>query len=101
MDDHARCDTRKFGEGAKDCVFRYPGIKEDVYVPFFEPDPNVREILGEEPSELVVTIRPPAIESHYHNPLSQTLFETSVDRIVSKEVCGLSCCRAATVRKNQ
>src|SRR2546422_1839142 len=72
-------------KAAKDRVFRYPGIKEDVYVTSFQPDPNLREFLGLEPTELVVTIRPPATEAHYHNPLSEKLFEASLDFIVSKE----------------
>ena len=71
-------------KAAKKGVLRYPGIKEDVYVPFFEPSANVREILGLEASDLFVTIRPPAIEAHYHNPLSQTLFEASMARLVSE-----------------
>lgn len=72
-------------KAAKDRVFRYPGIKEDVYVASFQPDPTLREFLGLEPTELVVTIRPPATEAHYHNPLSEKLFEASMDFIVSKE----------------
>jgi predicted glycosyltransferase len=49
-------------------VFRYHGLKEDVYVPRFKPDPNVRNLLGVRQDELVVTVRPPATEAHYHNP---------------------------------
>ncbi len=51
-----------------DHVFRYPGLKEDVYVPRFKPDPSVREFLGVHKDELMVTVRPPATEAHYHNP---------------------------------
>jgi len=51
-----------------DCVLRYPGLKEDVYVPRFRPDPNVKKLLGIPEGDLVVTVRPPATEAHYHNP---------------------------------
>jgi uncharacterized protein len=51
-----------------DHVLRYHGLKEDVYVPRFKPDPNVRNLLGVRPDELIVTVRPPASEAHYHNP---------------------------------
>lgn len=51
-----------------DHVFRYPGLKEDVYVPRFKPDPGVRNFLGVNKDELMVTVRPPATEAHYHNP---------------------------------
>src|SRR5262249_9802311 len=49
-------------------VLRYPGLKEDVYVPRFKPNPNVRNVLGVGENELMVTLRPPATEAHYHNP---------------------------------
>jgi hypothetical protein len=72
-------------KAAKDRVFRYPGIKEDVYVPSFQPDPTLMQSLGLDPMDLVVTIRPPATEAHYHNPLSEELFEASIDYIASKQ----------------
>jgi hypothetical protein len=51
----------------------YPGIKEDVYTPFFQPNPSLKETLGLQPEHIVVTIRPPATEAHYHNPESEKL----------------------------
>ena len=58
----------------KDRILRYPGIKEDVYAPFFRPNPAIKRILGITDQELVVTLRPPATEAHYHNPESEILF---------------------------
>jgi len=57
----------------KDHVLHYPGIKEDVYVPFFQPDPSLKNTLELQPTDVVVTIRPPATEAHYHNPESEKL----------------------------
>lgn len=57
-----------------DTVMRYPGLKEDVYVPRFRPDPSILTQLGISQDELVVTLRPPATEAHYHNPESEILF---------------------------
>ncbi len=57
----------------KDHVLHYPGIKEDVYTPFFQPDPSLKDALGLLPADVVVTIRPPATEAHYHNPESEKL----------------------------
>lgn len=57
----------------KDHILHYPGIKEDVYTPFFQPDPSLRDALGLNSSDIVVTIRPPATEAHYHNPESEKL----------------------------
>ena len=57
----------------KDHILHYPGIKEDVYTPFFQPDPSLKDTLGLQPADIVVTIRPPATEAHYHNPESEKL----------------------------
>lgn len=53
---------------------KYPGIKEDVYVPFFKPDEAIRNELELGEDQIIVTIRPPATEAHYHNPESESLF---------------------------
>jgi uncharacterized protein len=58
---------------------KYPGIKEDVYVHRFRPDPALAGELGLVPGKLVVTIRPPATEAHYHVPESDKLFEAVLD----------------------
>jgi len=60
-------------------ILRYPGIKEDVYVPRFVPDATLRSQLGLRPQDIVVTMRPPAGEAHYHNPQSDELFEAAVE----------------------
>lgn len=60
-------------------ILKYPGIKEDVYVPSFKADPKIREKLGIKDDELVVTIRPPATEAHYHNPESEALFSEVIN----------------------
>ena len=57
----------------RDHILHYPGIKEDVYTPFFHPDPSLKATLGLQPTDIVVTIRPPATEAHYHNPESEKL----------------------------
>jgi len=62
-------------------ALRYPGIKEDVYVPSFRPDPAIKAQLGLQKSDLVVTIRPPASEAHYHNPESDELFHAVVESL--------------------
>jgi uncharacterized protein len=54
-------------------ILKYPGIKEDVYVLAFTPDPALLEELGVAPSDLLVTVRPPATEAHYHNPEGEAL----------------------------
>jgi hypothetical protein len=62
-----------------DCVLKYPGIKEDVYAATFKPDRSLFEELGLSADDIVVTVRPPATEAHYHNPESETLFAAVID----------------------
>ncbi len=60
-------------------ILKYQGIKEDVYVPFFRPAPDIKKELGLNGEEIVATIRPPATEAHYHNPESEGLFSAAVN----------------------
>ena len=62
-------------------VLHYPGIKEDVYVSRFRLDSSLREQLGIGRDDLLVTLRPPATEAHYHNPESEALFSAVLDRL--------------------
>src|SRR6266446_6928133 len=71
-------------EFRKDHVLKYRGIKEDVYVPSFKPDPAVRRKLGLTEKDLVVTIRPPADEAHYHRPESDELFHAAVTYLAAQ-----------------
>jgi len=65
--------------GYRKSLFKYTGIKEDVYVPDFKPDPNILTTIGVNDSEILVTIRPPATEAHYHNPESELLFTETIN----------------------
>jgi len=69
----------------KQHILKYPGIKEDVYVPNFIPDSTVKNKLGLNEDDIVITIRPPATEAHYHNPQSEELFETTINFLGNKE----------------
>jgi len=66
-------------------LLSYPGIKEDVYVPFHKPDSIVLSQLGLKREDFIVTIRPPATEAHYHNPESELLFKAVIDYLGSQE----------------
>jgi predicted glycosyltransferase len=60
-------------------LLKYPGIKEDVYAPRFKPDASICSQLGLDTDKLVVTVRPPATEAHYHNPESDKLFDAVME----------------------
>lgn len=75
---------------------KYPGIKEDVYAWKLKPDAGILEDLGIVESEVVITVRPPATEAHYHNRESDKLFEAFMER-----VCGAQGVKAVLVPRNK
>jgi predicted glycosyltransferase len=52
-------------------------------VPEFSPDPSIVEKL--QLNGIVVTVRPPASEAHYHNAEADVLFESLMERICNTE----------------
>ena len=70
---------------AKSHIMRYPGIKEDVYVPRFKPDSSIMSDLDLNQDDLVITLRPPANEAHYHNPESEELLTAVLNSLQDRE----------------
>lgn len=66
-------------------ILTYPGIKEDVYVPFFKPDPSVLRELDVPKGNFVALIRPPAVEAHYHNPEGEVLYSAVIDFLAARK----------------
>ena len=62
----------------------YPGIKEDVYVPRFNPQAEILNDLDIDGEKINVLMRPPADEAHYHNPQSEILFDEIINYLASK-----------------
>jgi predicted glycosyltransferase len=60
-------------------ILKYPGIKEDVYVPAFKPDTGILAQLGLDDRKVIVILRPPANEAHYRNPESDKLLDATLD----------------------
>jgi predicted glycosyltransferase len=69
---------------AKKGILRYPGLKEDVYVPNFKPDATLKKQLGISRTALLVTVRPPATEAHYHNPESDELLTAALQFLTNQ-----------------
>lgn len=67
----------------REFVRQYSGIKEDVYAGEFKPEPGLLTQLGISSTDLIVTVRPPANEAHYHNPESEALFIAFMKRITN------------------
>lgn len=62
-------------------VIRYPGLKEDVYVPLSKPRPLPPSVLAMHGSRVVVTVRPPATLAHYHEASSEQVCHALLRRI--------------------
>ncbi|MCX8089455.1 MAG: DUF354 domain-containing protein [Verrucomicrobiae bacterium] len=71
--------------GAPGRVRQYRGIKEDVYAPEFQPDERLLDELGLRGATLIVTVRPPADEAHYHNPEAERLLQVLMERLCATE----------------
>jgi predicted glycosyltransferase len=71
------------GVGSK--ILKYPGIKEDVYLSRFRPDQSLKERLGISAEKILVMVRPPATEAHYHNAEAEVLLRETLNRCVADE----------------
>jgi uncharacterized protein len=65
---------------SRERVRAYNGIKEDVYAPQFKPDAALMKELGLNGKDIIITVRPPANEAHYHNPESEAFFNEFMNR---------------------
>lgn len=77
---------RKFGARSPK-VRRYDGIKEDVYLAQFIPDPNFVDGLNEfgvTASDVLVVVRPPARDALYHR-FENDLFDKLLVRLAASE----------------
>ena len=77
---------RRYGARAPK-VRRYAGIKEDVYLADFAPDPSFAGLLREQfgvdtETDILVVVRPPAREALYHR-FENELFEAAVARLLA------------------
>lgn len=69
-------------------VFRYDGIKEDVYLADFQADPQFQQVLNElgiNAADVLVTVRPPATDALYHRFENQ-LFDQLLDHLLAEPV---------------
>jgi len=69
-------------QGLAPLKFRpYPGLKEEAYIYDFQPDPLVLQKLNLDPGRVVITVRPQANWAHYHDPKSELLFRSLIERL--------------------
>lgn len=68
-----------------DSISTYPGIKEDVYVPKFQPNESINNVVKIDKNLINVVLRPPAYEAHYHNPESEKLFDEIIKTLTQNK----------------
>ena len=59
---------------------RYPGFKEELYLPLFKPEMDFRSSIGVPGDKTLVTIRPSAMYANYHDPLSEQILLKVIER---------------------
>ena len=60
-------------------IVRYAGLKEEIYLSDFHPEPDFRRSLGIDEDTILTVIRPPAAEGNYHDEKSEKLFRRSLE----------------------
>lgn len=62
-------------------LFPYPGLKEEVYLPDFVPQPGFREQLGVGVERCLLVLRPPSVTAHYRRRQTLELFAAVIRRL--------------------
>jgi uncharacterized protein len=60
---------------------RYPGLKEEVYVAEYVPDPSFMTTMALDAQKVIITVRPPSHTAHYKTDESFSLFQELMIRI--------------------
>ena len=69
--------------------FKYSGIKEDVYLSKFTPDPKALDKLRLDTSKVIIVLRAPASQAHYHNPRADEIYAAIIKRFSTDETVQL------------
>lgn len=55
-------------------IHEYPGLKENIYLPFFSPDPTIMDRLSLFRERVNILLRPPSDVSHYNSHVVYEIF---------------------------
>jgi predicted glycosyltransferase len=64
-------------------IIKYNGLKEEIYLKYFEPDSNFRCNNGFSDKDIIIVIRPPAFLSNYHHEKSEKILYTAINHLSS------------------
>lgn len=79
-------ETKLQAFGAKHRVRKFAGIKEQLYLANFQPQPHYFETLGVPTDKPVVVMRPPAPWAAYHRKFRDTLFDDVLGYVAAQRV---------------
>lgn len=66
-------------------LVRYPGLKEEVYLSDFRPNPETRPALGVGREDILVVVRPESDTAHYRAQPDSAILDTVLDRLAGVE----------------
>jgi predicted glycosyltransferase len=95
-------ELRKYGASMRK-VHRYDGIKEDVYLADFDPDPNFGKVLrdlGIDIENVLVVARPPAREALYHR-FENVLFDDLLKHFQARDNVRVIVIPRSTAQRDQ
>jgi predicted glycosyltransferase len=72
--------------GARYKTLKYDGIKEQIYLADFVPQPNYLQALGIDTTRPVIVMRPPAPWAAYHRNFKDTLFDEVMEHTLRQNV---------------
>lgn len=65
-------------------IFKYAGVKEQIYLADFAPNPDYRQKIGLPEDKIVVLLRPPATWALYHQGVENHLIETILQKLATR-----------------
>lgn len=82
-------------------IIKYPGIKENVYIHKFIPDPEIITKLKLDTEKIIITIRPPAYSAHYYMERSRHLFNETINHLSNQQDTQIILTPRTDVQKNE
>lgn len=66
-------------------VYKYPGVKEQIYLADFQPDPEFHRSLYLDADQILVLLRPPATWALYHHGFENQIFGQILQTLGSRK----------------
>jgi len=81
-------------------LIRYGGLKEELYLSKFQPDPEFRKKINVSNDSILVVVRPPSMQSNYHDSRSEKLLVEVIDYFLRDNSVVIFVVSRTSVEKN-